>query len=389
MNKISNSSGKIYYGIHFYPGVAEYKESDDLSYRIFLNEDTIRKMDPSFAGKPVFVEHVDDVEQNIDKLRGEADGWVVESFFNAADGKHWVKFIVVSEKAERAIKQGLRLSNSYFPLAFGQGGLWNGVTYDKEVTDGAYEHLAIVKTPRYEESVIMTPEQFKAYNDKKLEELKKLSNSKDDKGDWKMKLSFFKKQKVENAADFESMCVTLPKSGKEKTLLQIINEADEHEEKKKENMADHKAMVKLHDDSMCNVAELVEKHKAMHDELMALKKEHEALKAKKHDDDDEDMHNDDEEIEHESEIEMKKKAVEVEGDKHNDDDEDMGDEEAKKKALELAEHEEKEIEMKKKKNSMKHFEALKNAHKQKDVVQVIELDEDKIARGRARYGSGK
>ncbi len=55
---INNSSGKIMYGMHFYPGLAQYSEPNKEAFKIFLNEDTLRKMDPSFAGKPIFVEHV-------------------------------------------------------------------------------------------------------------------------------------------------------------------------------------------------------------------------------------------------------------------------------------------------------------------------------------------
>src|SRR5690348_6764085 len=141
---VTNSKGQRFFGMHFYPGVAEYQEPDKEPYRVFLNEETIRRMDPTFEGRPVYVMHVDGVEQSLDKLRGEVDGWVVRSFYNAADGKHWCEFIVVSEKGLRAIKQGMRLSNAYMPTKSAAGGLWNGVSYAKEIVDGEYEHLAIV-----------------------------------------------------------------------------------------------------------------------------------------------------------------------------------------------------------------------------------------------------
>ena len=100
-----NSQGKVYYGMHFYPGVAQYDNAEG-SFRVFVNEDTIRKMNPSFAGRPVFVEHVDTVEENLNELRNDADGWVIESFFNQADGKTWVKFLMVSDRGITAIEQG-------------------------------------------------------------------------------------------------------------------------------------------------------------------------------------------------------------------------------------------------------------------------------------------
>lgn len=371
MKLIKNSKGNIYYGMHFYPGVAEYQEPGKDPYRVFLNEDTIRAMDPTFAGRPIFVEHVDEVNDDVDELRKEADGWVVESFFNSADGKHWVKFIAVSERAEKAIQRGMRLSNAYVPTSSGQGGLWNGVAYAKEITGGEYEHLAIVRNPRYEESVIMTPEQFKAYNENKLVELKRLSNSKDQKEKTEMKFNLFKKQKVENAIDLEGMSVVLPKSKKEVTLEKLVNDADEMAEKEgKPAMANKEHMVELHDGTKMNVGDLVAKHKAMADELESMKKE-----------------NADEEVE-----EGEKDVGDRGGDESLDNDED---EEAKKKALELAEHEEKEIDAAKKKNAAdkkaakEKADKLKNAHLRDAAEETVavEFAGDKVARGKSRYGS--
>lgn len=382
---IKNSKGNVYYGMHFYPGVAEYAEPGKDPYRVFLNEDTIRSMDPTFAGRPIYVEHVDEVESNIDELRKEADGWVIESFFNSADGKHWVKFISVSERAEKAIKAGMRLSNAYIPKSFGQGGMWNGVTYQKEITGGEFEHLAIVRNPRYEESVIMTPDQFKQYNEEKVIELKRLANGKDQKETKEMAFKLFKRQKVENSTDIEGMHVVLPKSGREVSITQLVNEMDEAEEKKKANdvPADPAHKVKLHDGSMCNVGELVEKHKAMADELAA-------LKAKKED---------------EIGLETEEVSPDVESAPEMENEDEADDADAKKKALEIAEHEDKEMADAKKKNAKadnpksdsddakkaakEKADKLRNAntrHADEEVARV-EFSDDMVSRGRSRYGS--
>lgn len=361
---MKNSKGTVYYGMHFYPGVAEYQEPGAEPYRVFLNEDTIRAMDPSFAGRPVFVMHVDGVDDDMDVLRKDADGWVIESFFNQADGKHWVKFLVVSDRAETAIRNGMRLSNCYVPKNFANGGLWNGVSYLKEITGGEYEHLAIVPNPRYEESVILSPEEFKKYNEDKIVELKRLANSNKERVPM---LKFFKRAKVENTIDLESMSVVLPKSGKELTITELVNEMDAHEEKKKEpQMANGEDHVTVGDTKMM-VNELVEKYNALCAEL-------DALKNPKKDMGDESDATD----------------PAVVGNKE--------DEDAKKKALELAEHEEKEIveakqkndiaEAQKKADAKKKADALRNAHlTADDEVAVVELSEDRVARGKSRYGS--
>lgn len=302
---IKNSSGKIFYGMHFYPGVAEYK-SEDEQYRLFLNEDTIRKMDASFSGKPVFLDHVDSVEKKVDKLKNQADGWVFESFYNKCDGKHWVKFVAVSEKAINAIKMGFKLSNSYLPLEYGPSGIWNGVEYDKEVLNAEYEHLALVDNPRYDESIILDPEQFKKYN---LEKEKQISNSKQENKT--MALSFFKKEKVSNEVDYASVLTTLPKSKKELTIEQVINAADEAEMKKKENKADMNGMVKVNEKEEMKVSDLVNKYNEM------VKKMNEYEESKK---------NEDEEVENMDEKSMNEKEKEM----NKEDEQKMNEEKEKK-----------------------------------------------------------
>lgn len=384
LSRIHNSKGEVFYGLHFYPGVAEYQEAGGEPYRVFLNESTLRSMDQSFTGKPIFVEHVDDVEQNLDELRKEVDGWVYESFYNSSDGKHWVKFIVVSERGKRAVKSGMKLSNAYVPKSFREGGLWNGVSYAKEITEAEYEHLAIVDNPRYEESVIMTSEEFKKYNERHEIELKRIANSKGDSTMFK----FFKKQRVENAIDPE-LLVTLPKSNKTRSVAQIINEADEKESDKNAGLADMSHKVKMADGSYCNVGELMDKYKAMNEEI-------EAFKKKKEDS-----------AESELDVKAEETKVDVEGDKANDDDMDEmenersednkenaddEDEDSKKKALQLAEEKEKEVEdAKKKKNAAAaKAEKLRNANVRplnSQVAPNLEMSIDRVNRGKARYGS--
>jgi hypothetical protein len=344
---IKNSIGTIYYGMHFYPGLAQYNLPSGEDSKILLNESTLRRMDPTFAGRPIFVEHVDQVDKNIDEVRKEADGWVVESFFNDADGKHWVKFVVVSSNAEQAIKNGFALSNAYIPKFNNKEGVWNNIQYDNEVIDGTYEHLAIVKNPRYDESIILTPEEFKKYNEKLKLELNKIANSKKETS--RMDFKFWKKTTVENSLDFDSISVTLPRCKKDFSISQLINEIEKVEEKKAENMADPEMKVKLYDGTMCNVSELVDKHKEMAEKIASL---------------------------------MEKK----------DEDNSIDDEEAKKKALELAKHEDEEIKKEKLENSIKakkNFDSLKNAEENSKTKNNIEISLDKIARGKSKYGSNK
>jgi hypothetical protein len=413
MKRIDNAKSfpKVYYGLHMAEGVAEYAEPGKDAYRILILENALKTMDPTYAGKPVYVQHVDEVD--LTNIQNEADGYVMESFFNPPDGKHWTKFIVVSDAGHEAIRRGWKLSNSYIPQSTTEGGEWHGVSYQREITAGEYEHLAIVPNPRYTESVIMTPEEFKLYNEDKKAELERLSNSKDEKEKTKMgKLNFFKRSKVDNAID-QDACIVLPKSGREITIEAMVTEADAAAVAKKKNegnggLADMSHKVKLHDGTYCNVGELLEKHKALNDEL-------EEMKAKKDDTE-----------ESEGELETEQTDLDVEGDDKSvdsDDDDDMGDPEAKEKTLELAEHEDEEIEAaKKKKNAAdkalaailakkknagkdgkkraddlaarraakEKADKLRNAHHrgfEDDDVATVELMADQIQRGKQRYGS--
>lgn len=348
MNKIHNASRKpvVYFGLHMVEGVAEYKTPDAEPYRILVNESTIKEMDKTFQGCPVYVQHVDNV--NLDNLQAEADGYVVRSFFNKADGKHWAEFIVVSDKGHEAITKGWRLSNAYVPKGgWGAGGNWHGVEYSKEVMAGEYEHLAIVENPRYDESVVLTPEQFKQYNSDKEQTLERIANS---KGEKSVKFNFFKREKVENSADIETMSVRL-KNGSELTISELVE--------KVENMSGYASgehMVKVNDNEEMSVSDLSNKYNEM------CKKNADEEEAKKKNAEDE---------------ELKKKNSEM-----TDEEKKKNEEEEKKKNEDAAAAEEA------KKNSLDHFEALKNADLsviKNDVI--VELTEDKIARGKSRYGS--
>jgi hypothetical protein len=379
---LKNEKGNVWYGLHFYPGVAEYREPGKDPYRVFLNESTIRRMDPTFAGRPVFVLHTEDElkGKSVDELKSMADGWVIESFFNQADGKHWAKFITVSDKADEKIKQGWTLSNAYYWKDTTRGGQWNGVDYQKEITDAEYDHLAIVPNPRYEESMVLTPEQFKTYNEEKLSELRRLQNNKKEPS--KMKLKLFERKKVENQIDVENLVVLLPQTKREIAIVDAVEQLDALLLKNADKPVDQ-VTVKIDDEESLTIGELKEKYKALKNAYEELKNEDDC-----ENEDDEDEDDEDDVMENEED-----------------------DEEARKKALELAEHEEKEIlEKKKKAANKKKKNALsieEQKKKEKDRLKAEKLrtanrkaqDDDMVEpeggslyvggveKGKARYGS--
>lgn len=335
MEKFKNAATlpKLYYGLHMVEGVAEYRPAGANPYRVFVSENTIKNMDPSFQGCPVYVGHVDDVNvSEIGTDKDEADGYVVRSFFNQADGKHWVEFLVTTDRGHEAIRNGWKLSNCYVSKNSKGGGQWHGVDYLKEISEAQYEHLAIVQRPRYEESVIMTPEKFKEYNEKKEFELKRIANSNSQPKEKKMgKFSFFKRERVENSADLENMMVDIKGVGQ----ISISDALSKLEKFSNGYHCNGDERVKVGDKDMA-VNELVSKH---------LEHEEKLLK-----------------------MEMNSKAEE------------------EKKANESKAKEEEE----KAKNEKETFEKIKNAAvvaKQAAIPGV--LSKDRVLVGQSKYGSGK
>lgn len=351
--------GKVYFGLHMVEGVAEYCEPNQNGgkpYRVLIDGDCLKDMDPGFAGRPIYVRHVNAADPT--KFDDQLAGHVIKSFYNPADGKHWVQFIITEDIGHDKIKAHWKLSNAYQPLEMGPGGRWHNVEYLKKVVRASYDHLALVPDPRYEESIILTPEEFRSYNSEKESELLLLANSKETSA--MPKFNFFKKAPVEAAAalELETMALTL-KNGKEMTIPQIVN-ALEDMQMEKENAAaaasqpqmangDHKVKV---GESEMTVNELIQKYQ----EAMAPKQPSaDEMKANA-----------------EKEAADKKAADEAAIKKNADD------EAAKKKAAD---------DEAVKKNGLEHFEKLRNAMSVEKKESAFEGSDTQVGRGKARYGS--
>lgn len=387
MIKNATQPPKIFYGLHMAEGVAEYREPGEDPFRILIGEKALKNMDPTFTGCPIYVLHVEDVsveeigKANPDDPEGKTRevGYVVESFFNQADGKHWVKFIIIQDEGHQAIARKWKLSNAYKPgKDFGLAGEWHGVPYQREVRSGRYEHLAIVPNPRYTESVILTPEEFKAYNENKMAELERLANSKqeeeetEDMGKEKAKaFSFWKREKVKNEADLEGVCVQLPTRKIDVTVEEAIEIADKAYTNAYHCNGDER--VKVGEGEM-SVNELV----AAYGDMKNAEGE-----------DDESMEN--EEDEEESE-EKGKKAVKNGADKASEEDEEEVEEDeeddkaskSKKNSKQDDEDEDEDDEDEK----VSHMNALRNAHKVAAKVErtTLETMSTGVQRGISNYG---
>lgn len=399
----SKQEPRIFYAKHIAPGVCGYEDET-----VFLSEDALRKMDKTFAGKPIYVNHQ---KVNLDNLQEEADGYVIESFYLPEDGAHWTKNIVVSDKGHEAIGKGWAVSNAYIPDEFGAGGEWHNVPYDREITNAHYTHLAIVENPRYEEATIMTPEEFKMYKESKREQLKQLENSKTEKGEKRMNWKLFDKKEKTNSEEISNTMVELS-NGSTVSIGEMINAVEEdikakEEKKDKCNEDVLEKVVKVNGEDM-KVSELVK----------AFEK-----KDKKNEDDKEKKDAADEDKKEEDKKEDKKSSKENEEDKEKEDkkNEDVDKRELIRKIMAMAgeagmsdekvrtiakwaeelgydkdlaqkedkKNESEEAKKEDKKNAKDLLEAEEKANAKKFQGQVVDTMSRKLARGQERYGSAK
>lgn len=154
---------KTYMARHMKEGLARYEEEDGEDVILVRNE-ALRKMCDSMQGVPVYVHHQD---VDMENLQQQADGYVSRCFYNENDGWWWAEFVAVSDEAHDAIAKGWQVSNAYgFEEVDvrNESGTYINVPYNREILNGEYNHLGIVPNPRYEDSVIMNPEEYKQYN---------------------------------------------------------------------------------------------------------------------------------------------------------------------------------------------------------------------------------
>ncbi len=367
---------KTYYARHIKEGLVHYLENGKDTLYLVKN-DALEKMNKSFKGCPVYVRHVDSV--NMDKLREEADGYVVRSFYNEFDGAWWTEMLVVSDEGHEAIKKGWAVSNCYSPTEYGNGGVYHDIDYQKEVKNGVYEHLAIVPNPRYEESVIMTEDEFRKFNEDRKQEIIKLKNSKE--------------KNMLSQEEIDALVTTVKNSLSEAIPEMVKNAIDAKAEEDKKNAAEE------------GQRELIRKINSLsaqeEGELGGLDAKIQAildLTSKLTNSEDKEEKSE-EKKENEAEAEEKKEEAKENASEEKAEDKDSeGSEEAKENAAEddkkedacgKNEGEEEKKPEEKKENSKGFFSMLKNAKAKSQDGSAVETMARGLALGKQRYGSTK
>ena len=333
----ANQVPRIFYARHMQAGICGYENET-----VLVDTDAIKRLVGSVKHEaiPVYIYHQ---KVELESLKEKAAGYVTDSFYNALDGCAWFKFCAIDDEVYRAISQNWGVSNAYVPTKWAPGGTKNNLPFDREVVDGKFTHLAIVPDPRYEVSKIMTPDQFKDYQASKQREFDELQNSKTETAKGKKMFKLFKNKREEvTQIDADTL---LEVDGKTVSVQEMINSLVNSKKNSEDEEMEKKKMEKMNADSEVDcdgekmpLSELVNRYKTYKN----------------------------------SEEDEKKKA----------DEEKKNAEDKKKEDEEKAKKEEEE-----KKNS-KHFKDLKDARGEyENAVTVIETSTDKVARGKARYGS--
>lgn len=358
-------TGVVFYGLHMHEGPAHYAANDTT---ILVSNSVIKEMNSTFGGRPVYVGHVDDHTD-----LAKADGVVSESFYNPLDGNHWSKFVVTTEKGLAAVNKGWKLSNSFLVNRKNEnGGQWHGIDYHATVEKGEFHHLAIVPDPRYQQSVILTPEEYKQYNNTKKAELEMLSNSQENS---MKKFTFFKQTKVDNSKeDFGSIVVTLPNTGKTVSIEQLCNEAD--------TPSDEKGT--FNDDTVIDIdsvkmtfKEFIAAFKKMKDELASIEYVDEEVE-------EEQLNNSVDEEEEDDDLDD---SDDMEEDEDDSDDEDESEDEEEEEIPAQQVQNSKKKAVKKVSNKKMVKNAADRSAAKKPVVRTIDLASDQVKRGQDRYGS--
>ena len=364
-----------YFARHIKEGLVHYLENGQDTLYLVKN-DALQKMNKSFEGKPIYVRHVDSID--MERLRETADGYVVKSFYNEFDGAWWAEIMVVSDAGHAAVKKGWAVSNCYSPTEYGDGGVYHDINYQREVRNGEYEHLAIVPNPRYEEAVIMTPDDFQKYNEGKQQEINKLKNSKENE--------------MLSQEEMETLVATVKNSLSETIAVAVKNAVEAKAEEDKKNAADedHRELIreiaalsaKAEGDFSGGLEEKVRTIIGMAEKLGYSKDE--AGKNSK----DNECHGEDKK-ENEADAEGDKKEPEEkanESDKPEEEVKNAEDEGKKEDACKNADEEEKKEE-EKKENSKGFFSLLKNAKAKLQDGSVTQTMAAGLALGKQRYGS--
>lgn len=348
-------------------GLVKYPEET-----ILVNQNALEKLAKTSYGIPVVIEHpgVKITPENFKDI--PVHGRVADMTYDEKTDEWMINFVVDTQEAVDCLNSGWGVSTAWIGENYGPSGTYNAMPYDRELLEGKYEHLAIVKDPRYE--MAKGPVFYNSKNS--LQEKSKGSNIIDNSqktGSKKMLFKLFRMIKEEIKTN-ENESYMLNIAGQDVPLANVLEEMKAMEEKKNAEDKDKEEEEKkaLNGDDMVEyngqkmtVNELVEKYNCMKKNSEGTK----GLKKFAEEEEKEEAHKDEKEEEKENEETKEEKEKKENEDKEKDED-------AKQNALKEKER----------------FDALKethdNAHSDLVNEEFVTLKQRREA-GNERYGSKK
>ena len=355
---------------------------------ILVTQNSLDELAKTAFGIPVVIEHpgIPIDGQSIKDIK--VVGRVAKFNYEPEADLWFAEFVVDDDEAVQLLKNGHGVSTAWYGNEYKSGGTYNNVPYDRELLTARYEHLAIVKNPRYEMAKDPVFLNSKAGDTRqaKPEPSTILINSKANSiGGIKMLAKIWRTVREEVKANENEELVLELEHG-QVPLSKVVEELKSMKAKeaaKKDEEAKPAARVLNADDEVevdgrkMKVHELVSEYHAAKkhsDEAEGEAKKHEAeSEAKKHEAEDKAKEHEakdkDEAKEHKVEIEVEDEAKE-----HADEDRDAKEHEAKCNSA----------------DETARFNSLKSAYENGKSVEVttqfVSLRE-RADMGRARYGS--
>jgi hypothetical protein len=229
---------------------------------IMVSAETLKLLAPTMQGVPVVLDHPAEkiTDENIAAL--PVVGRVADMHYNEDDQNWYAHFVVDDDQAVKLLQDGWGVSTAWIPTKWGQGGTFNNIPFDRELLEGRYEHLAIVKNPRYE---MASNPIFMNSDDQALQKPDSKDIIKTDKsfGSVSMLGKLFRKKSSKeeimiNAAENEEIMVEI--NGKEMSLKDAIELAAKAETPA-ERIVNGDDMVDV-DGEKVSINDLVEAYKA-------------------------------------------------------------------------------------------------------------------------------
>lgn len=141
-------SGKRFRSKFLEPGLVSYRDVKGGGIEL-LRKETIDAAINTAIGNPLTCDHVIVTAEN----RMNVEHGIVDAVdYDAGDGWYYASGDVDTEEARSRIRNNEKPSCGYVVTSFGPGGKYHGIQYDREITGIHFNHLAIVKKPRYENS---------------------------------------------------------------------------------------------------------------------------------------------------------------------------------------------------------------------------------------------